>query len=163
MASPLIAAIRQRRDLKESLTHTAQELAHLASIYGVVRVSYSYLAQKCHCSRRTAMRHIQRLIDLRILRKTVLWIRGNYCEVNTYTFGIAWDNARPSGGSDKTPPTLPHQEREKNLGVGDELANQRKALRQGWVSPGSERWEAISERIIYLEGLLAASALPVAG
>ena len=65
MATPLIAAIRQRRDLKESLTHTAQELAHLASIYGVVRVSYSYLAEKCHCSRRTVIRHIQRLIDLR--------------------------------------------------------------------------------------------------
>ena len=88
MASPIIAAIRQRRDLKESLTHTAQELAHLASIYGVVRVSYRYLALKCRCSRRTVIRHIQRLIDLRLLRKTVLWIRGNFCEVNTYTLSL---------------------------------------------------------------------------
>ena len=61
MASPIITALRHRRDLKESLLHTAQELAHLASIYGVARVSYSYLALKCHCSRRTVLRHIQRL------------------------------------------------------------------------------------------------------
>ena len=155
MASPIIAAIRQRRDLKESLTHTAQELAHLASIYGVVRVSYRFLALKCRCSRRTVIRHIQRLIDLRILRKTVLWIRGNFCEINTYTFRISWDKARPKGGSDKTASTLPPQEREKNVSLREELANQRKALRQGWVPPGSERWEAITERIVYLEGLLA--------
>ena len=160
MATPIIAAIRQRRDLKESLTHTAQELAHLASIYGVVRVSYSYLALKCHCSRRTVIRHIQRLMDLRILRKTVLWIRGNFCEVNTYTFRIAWDKSRPKGGSDKTASTLPPQEREKNVSVREELANQRKAVREGWVLPGSERWEAVNKRIVYLEGLLPGGACP---
>ena len=109
MASPLIAALRQRLDLKESLIHTAQELAHLASIYGVVQVSYAYLALKCHCSRRTVIRHIQRLEDAKIIRKAVVWIRGNFCEVNTYTFRIAWDRSRPKGGSDKTASTLPPQ------------------------------------------------------
>jgi DNA-binding Lrp family transcriptional regulator len=157
MASPIITAIRQRRDLKESLTHTAQELAHLASIYGIIRVSYTKLARKCRCSRRTVMRHIQRLEDLRIIRKTVLWIRGNLCEVNTYAFRIAWDTSRPKGGSDKTSSTLPPQEREKNSSIREELANQRKALREGWVPPGSERWEAVSARIVYLEALLAAT------
>ena len=157
MALPIIAAIRQRRDLKESLTHTAQELAHLASIYGIIRVSYTELARKCRCSRRTVMRHIHRLEDLRILRKTVLWIRGNFCETNTYAFVIAWDKSRPQGGSDKTSSTLPPPEREKNLSVTEELENQRKALREGWVPPGSERWEAVNKRIVYLEGLLAAA------
>ena len=109
MASPIIAALRQRHDLKESLTHTAQELAHRASIYGVVRVSYSYLAGKCRCSRRTIIRHIQRLIDLGILRKTVLWIRGNFCEINTNAFCIAWEKPVSHGGSDKTARTLPPQ------------------------------------------------------
>jgi hypothetical protein len=158
MATPIIAALRQRHDLKESLQHTAQELAHLASIYGVVRVSYTYLADKCRCSRRTIIRHIQRLIDLGILRKTVLWIRGNFCEINTYSFRIAWEKPVPHGGSDKTASTLPPHKREKNIGVGEELAHQRKALRHGWISPGSERWEAICERIRYLEGLLASRA-----
>lgn len=158
MASPIIAAIRQRRDLRESLTHTAQELAHLASIYGVVKVSYSYLAIKCHCSRRTVIRHIQRLLDLGIVRKTVLWIRGNYCEINTYRFQIAWETSRPKGGSDTTSRTLPPQEREKNSSVTEELENQRKAVREGWILPGSERWDAVNARMTYLEGLLAASA-----
>ena len=40
MAAPIIAALRQRDDLKESVLHTAQELVHRASIYGVARVSY---------------------------------------------------------------------------------------------------------------------------
>jgi hypothetical protein len=157
MALPIITAIRQRRDLKESLTHTAQELAHLASIYGIIRVSYTELARKCRCSRRTVMCHIGRLEELRIIRKTVLWIRGNFCETNTYAFLLAWDKSRPTGGSDKTSRTLPPQEREKNSSVREELANQEKALREGWILPGSERWEAINERIVYLEGLLAAT------
>jgi hypothetical protein len=87
MATPIIAALRTRADLKESLLHTAQELAHLASIY-------AFLAQKCHCSRRTVIRHIQRLLDLGIIRKTVLWIRGNFCEINRYAFRIAWEKSR---------------------------------------------------------------------
>ena len=98
MATPIIAALRQRQDLKESLLHTAQELAHLASIYGVVKVSYAYLALTCRCSRRTVLRHIQRLVDAKIIRKAVVWIRGNFCEINTYTFRIAWDRSRPRGG-----------------------------------------------------------------
>ena len=44
MALPIITALRTRTDLKESVLHTAQELAHRASLYGVVRVSYSSLA-----------------------------------------------------------------------------------------------------------------------
>jgi DNA-binding Lrp family transcriptional regulator len=160
MASPLIAAIRQRRDLKESLTHTAQELAHVASIYGVAKVSYAYLAGKCRCSRRTVIRHMQRLEELHIIRKRVLWIRGNFCEINTYTFQIAWDTSRPKGGSDKTARTLPLQEREKNISVREELENQRKALHAGWLLPGSERWDAVKEKIVYLEGLLASNPLP---
>jgi hypothetical protein len=142
---------------------TAQELAHLASIYGVIRVSYMELARKCRCSRRTVMRHIHRLEDLRIIRKTVLWIRGNFCEINTYAFRIAWDTSRPKGGSDKTSRNLPPQEREKNISLTKELENQRKALREGWILPGSEWWDAVNEKIVYLEGLLASSALPTAG
>src|SRR5262249_48536076 len=121
MAAPLIAALRTRRDLKESLLHTAQELAHRASIYGVVRVSYSYLALKCHCSRRTVIRHIQRLIDAGILRKSVLWIRGNYCEVNTYAFLLPWEKRPATGGSDKTASkSSPRTEEKEKWGSWDE-------------------------------------------
>ena len=152
MAKALIAAIRQRRDLKESVLHTAQELAHRASIYGVARVSYTYLAQKCHCSRRTVMRHIQRLIDARILRKTVLWIRGNYCEVNTYAFVIAWDKRPHKGGSDTTSSMLLPQEREKETSVREELERQQKGIH--FLTPGSDLWQKVREEIVRLEGLL---------
>lgn len=153
MATPIIAALRQRQDLKESLLHTAQELAHRASLYGVVRVSYSYLALKCHCARRTVIRHIQRLLDLGIVRKSVIWIRGNCCEVNTYTFRIAWDRSRPQGGSDKTARTLPRQEREKNSGVREDLEKQKKMLPMLYT-PGSDQWRKTCEEIARLEGLL---------
>ena len=156
MATPIIAALRTRLDLKESLLHTAQELAHRASIYGVVRVSYGYLAQKCHCSKRTVMRHIQRLVDLGIVRKTVLWIRGNYCEVNTYTFRIAWDTSRPQGGSDKTSRNLPPQERAKNISLIEELENAKKVLRE--CTPGSIFWQWTQDNIVRLEGLLGPGA-----
>ena len=157
MALPIIAAIRQRRDLKESLTHTAQELAHLASIYGIIRVSYTELARKCRCSRRTVMRHIQRLEDLRILRKTVLWIRGNFCEINTYAFVLAWDTSRSQGGSDKTASTLPPPEREKNSSLREDLEKQKKGL-QFWT-PGTEQWAKTCEEIARLEALLYPTAV----
>ena len=62
MALPIISAVRARTDLKESVLHTAQELAHRASIYGVVSDAIPFMAQKCHCSKRTFQRHILVLI-----------------------------------------------------------------------------------------------------
>jgi hypothetical protein len=159
MALPIITAVRARHDLKESVFHTLIELAHRASIYGVVReCSLRYLAQKCHCCKQTIINHLNKLIELKIISKTVIWIKGNLCEINTYRFLIPW--RQPPAQmchSQKVRPNLPPQEREKNASVSEELENQRKALRQGWVSPGSERWEAVNEKIAYLEGLLAAT------
>src|SRR5215510_8678328 len=144
MALPIITAIRTRTDLKESLLHTAQELAHRASIYGVVRVTYSYLALKCHCSRRTIIRHIQRLIDAGILRQSVLWIRGNYCEVNTYAFLLAWEKRPATGGSDKMTSKFPPrtEEREK---VGS-LAEKKRLDARGlsFLTPGSALYQLVA-------------------
>ena len=131
MSSPIIRALRELRqpELRESLLHTAQELAHRASIYGVVRVSYSYLATKCHCSRRTVIRHIQRLVDAHIIKKSVIWLKGNYCEINTYTFQLAWDT-RPAGGSDKTSAKFPRpEEGEKHGSLREKIANLERGLR----------------------------------
>ena len=184
MASPIIAAIRQRRDLKESVLHTAQELAHLASIYGVTPpTAYRFLAQKSHCSLRTAFRHIRLLEAAKILapirhkrivrRQDLPPSDRSYTddprhahervirnEKNQYRFVIPWDKSPRDARSSSSPyattaEKLPPPEREKNLSVTEELAHQRKALREGWVPPGSERWEAVSARIVYLEGRLA--------
>ena len=157
MALPIIAALRTRTDLRESLLHTAQELAHRASLYGVARVSYSYLALKCHCSRRTVIRHIQRLIDARVLKKAVLWIKGNYCEVNTYTFCLAWDRSPVAGGSDKTARKFPPpEEGEKREGLAEKIRHLEKGLL--WCTPGSPASEATREAIVRLGSLLGAAA-----
>ena len=145
MALPIITAIRTRTDLKESLLHTAQELAHRASIYGVVRVSYSYLALKCHCSRRTIIRHIQRLIDLKLIRKSVIWIKGHFCEVNTYTFVLAWEQRAPTQGSDKTtrkfPPARGNEEK------AGRLAEKKRLDAKGltFLTPGSALYHLVRE------------------
>jgi hypothetical protein len=152
MAAPIIAALRHRDDLKESVLHTAQELAHRASIYGVVRVSYTYLAQKCHCSRRTVMRHIARLIEAKIVRKTVIWIRGNFCEINQYSFVISWDKRPRKGGSDTMTRNLPQQEREKKTSIREELAKQKTGIH--FLTPGSDLWQKVREEITRLEGVL---------
>ena len=162
MASPIIAAIRQRHDLKESLTHTAQELAHLASIYGVVRVSLRYLAMKCHCCKQTIINHIKKLIALKIIRKQVIWITGNYCEVNTYFFLISWDKrSAHKGSSQSSVPNLPHHEREKNSSVGEDLLQQKKGIQ--FLTPGSDIWRKVSEEIARLEGVLMPAALATGG
>ena len=146
MSSPIIAALRQQRQLKESLLHTAQELAHRASIYGVVRVSYSYLAEKCHCSRRTVIRHIQRLIDAKVLKKAVIWIKGHYCEVNTYTFCLAWDKRPAARGSDKTARKSPPQ-REEGEKYGS-LAEKKRMDARGlsFLTPGSALYQLVAEQ-----------------
>ena len=145
MSSPIIAAIRQQRQLKESVLHTAQELAHRASIYGIVRVSYSYLALKCHCSRRTIIRHIQRLIDAGIIRKSVMWIRGNFCEVNTYAFQLPWDKRPGAGGSDKTASKSPPRTEEREKGGSLEEKKQMDARGLSFLTPGSELYQLVKE------------------
>lgn len=152
MAAPIIAALRQRQDLKESVLHTAQELAHRASIYGVARVSLNYLARKCHCCKQTVINHLKKLIDLKIIRKTVLWIKGNFCEVNTYNFLVAWDKQPVKGGSQNSVPTPPRQEREKETSVQEDLERQRKGIR--YLTPGTDLWRKVSEEITRLERLL---------
>jgi hypothetical protein len=154
MATPIIAALRQRDDLKESVLHTAQELAHRASIYGVVRVSYRYMARKCRCCKQTIINHIRRLSALHIIEKRVIWIKGNRCETNTYTFCITW-NKMPAHmcHSQNSGPNLPPQEREKETSVQEDLERQRKGIR--FLTPGTDLWQRVSEEIVRLEALLA--------
>jgi hypothetical protein len=155
MAAPLIAALRQRGDLKESVLHTAQELAHRASIYGVARVSLSYLALKCHCCKQTIINHLKTLIALKIIRKTVIWIKGNYCEVNTYNFLLSWNKSpAQKSSSQNVVRTLPPQEREKEGSLREELEKQQKMLRWGLYTPGSDQWQKTEEEILRLETLL---------
>lgn len=174
MASPIIAALRRRDDLKESVLHTAQELAHRASIYGVVRVSNDYMGQKCHCHKRTFQRHAMKLEQAHILKKTVVKkvvkIRvGDRVEerlrneINTYTFTIAWQKPLSHKAPiDKIATNLPPPEKEKKATPQEEgkegslreaLANQKRML-PILYTPGTDQWNKTCEEIVRLEGLL---------
>jgi hypothetical protein len=105
---------------------------------------------------------LKKLIALKILRKTVLWIKGNYCEVNTYTFLLSWDKRPANGGSQNSVPNLPPPEREKKATLqegGKEgslrqaLANQKRML-PILYTPGTDQWNKTCEEIARLEGLL---------
>src|SRR5262245_37157223 len=153
MALPIITAIRQRHDLKESILHTIIELAHRASIYGVVRVSLRYLAAKCHCCKQTIINHLKQLIALKILSKTVLWIKGNLCETNTYRFLIPWQK-RPAqtchsqNSGPKFPPRT--EEREK---VGSWEEKQRLDARGlSFLTPGSTLYRLVAAHQAHTEG-----------
>jgi hypothetical protein len=76
MSLPIINALRPRRDIKRTVRDTAKEIAHRASIYGVARVSLSYLSDKCGCCKQTIINHIN--------------IRNHFCEINVYIFTISW-------------------------------------------------------------------------
>jgi hypothetical protein len=171
MALPIITAVRARHDLKESLFHTLIELAHRSSIYGVVRVSLRYLAQKCHCCKQTIINHLAKLIELKIISKNVIWIKGNLCETNTYRFLIPWQKPPAQmSHSQHSGLKFPHQEkreeqrsvradaREKEGSLRDKLANQKRMLPLLYT-PGSDQWQRTCEEIAYLEGLLAATGV----
>ena len=157
MALPIITAVRQCRDLKESVLHTAIELAHRASIYGVARVSLRYLAQKCHCCKQTIINHLNRLIELKILRKNVVWIKGNLCETNTYRFLIPWDT-RPAqmGHSQNSGPKFPRpEEGEKSEGLRETMQRQETWLHtRSGLTPGSFIYEMEVEKITRLKALV---------
>ena len=153
MALPIITALRTRTDLKESVLHTAQELAHRASLYGVARVSLRYLALKCHCCKQTIINHLKKLIELKILRKHTIWIKGNLCEINTYHFLIAWDkNPAQTCHSQKSGPKFPPpQEGEKSEGLGEQIRNLEKGLI--WYTAGSIGYQSTLEQIARLKRL----------
>jgi hypothetical protein len=163
MALPLITAVRHL-PLKESVLHTALEMAHRCSIYGVVRVSNTYMGAKCHCSARTFQRHVVKLVNEHIVKKTVTktFVKvkvGDRIEtrlrneINVYTFTIPWKKTPSSPlPIDTMSRNLPHQEREKKSSVREEVENQQKTLRA--LTPGSGLWERTREEIARLEGLL---------
>jgi Helix-turn-helix domain len=173
MAKPIIAAIRQRHDMKESLIHTAIELAHRSSIYGVVRVSLRYLAQKCHCCKQTIINHLNKLIELGIIKKgPVVRVRGSaFCETNRYRFCIAWERSSAQASTAQmyngqhSRPKFPHQEKreeqrsvredeqEKAGSIREQLANQKRMLPMLYT-PGSDQWNRTCEEIARLEKLL---------
>jgi hypothetical protein len=142
MTNPLIAALRQHRELKQSVLSTAQNLAARASIYGVTPpTAYRFLAWQGHCSPRTAIRHIHILEEAKIIepirqkrivrRKDLPPSDHGYTddprrahervirnEINAYRFVIKWEKSPQRSRSSSRPydtmaRKLPPPEREE--------------------------------------------------
>ena len=168
MAVPIIAAIRQHRYLKESVLHTAQELAHKASIYGTVhQSSNAYMAEKCHCSKRTFQRHVVCLVKARILKKTVIKtlvkvkVGDRYeirlhNEINVYTFTLSWKKlTSPQTPMDTMTTKLPYrQDKEKAGSLREDLHRAEKGL--GFCTPGTEAYRAALQHLERLRALVPA-------
>lgn len=162
MAKPIIAAVRHLH-LKESVLHTVLEMAHRSSIYGVVRdCSLRYLAQKCHCCKQTIINHIAKLIDLKIIRKNVIWIKGNLCEINTYRFLISWQKPPAQmSHSQHSGPKLPKpEEGEKKGGLGEKIRQLARSVIVCGLTPGTIAYEATVEKIAHLKTLMGTAAFP---
>jgi hypothetical protein len=169
VASPIIAAIRQQRHLKESVLHTAQELAHRASIYGTVHhSSNAYMAEKCHCSKRTFQRHVVCLVKAHILKKTVIKMLVKvkvgdryevrlHNEINVYTFTLPWKKLTESASSqapmDRMSTKLPYrQDTEKAGSLREDLHRAEKGVR--FCTPGTEAYRAALQHLERLRALV---------
>jgi len=157
MSRTIITALRQQRyaHLRGNTFLIATELAHRMNSQGYGRASYQYLAWKAHCCRRTAITQIAKLLDLGLIRKTVIRTKEGYAW-NLYKYlGPRVHTASPPTTTHgaKVARTLPDHEREKETAVQEDLERQRKGIR--FLEPGSDRWQRVAEEIARLEGLVA--------
>jgi len=132
MSKHIITAIRQQSQLRGSLFQTAKELAHRADgNSGIVTISYNYLASKIHQSRRTAIRHVNKLINMGIIRCQRFWQPGNRWGVNRYIFLIRWEKPTPAQtrNGDRLLQNLPnHQNKEKYGSLREEEEGRKTVL-----------------------------------
>jgi hypothetical protein len=75
----------------------------------------------------------------------VLWIKGNFCEVNTYAFLISWNKQPALGGSDKTSPKFPPCPEEKEKWGSLEEKKRLDARGLSFLSPGSALYRLVAK------------------
>ena len=157
MAINIIAALRHQPQLRGNTFLIAVELAHRLNSSGYGRVSYHYLAWKAHCCRQTAITHIARLLELGLIRKTVIRTRAGYAWNHYQYIGPRTQTAAPpvTAHGQKGGSTLPDPGREKDTALRVDLERQKKALRLGLMTEGSNAWHKTCEEIARLEALLA--------
>jgi len=150
VSTHIIQALRHQSQLKANTFLIATELAHRMNGSGYGRVSYQYLAWKAHCCRRTAITQVKKLLDLGLIRKTVIRTREGYAW-NLYQYiGPRIHTASPpvtTHGATSVR-TLPEDQREKELSRRQEIDNQRKMLR--YMTEGSRLWHRTMEELTRL-------------
>jgi len=155
MASTIIAAIRHAPHLRGNTFLIATELAHRMNPQGYGRVSYQFLAWKAHCCRQTAITQIARLLDMGLIRKTVIRTKEGYAWNHYQYIGPRVHTASPPGTarSQTLGRTLPPPKtgEEKSTSLAEEIRLQRKGLQ--FVTQGSPIYEAVLAKIQTLEAM----------
>ena len=156
MSVNIIASLRKNDQLRGTVFQAAKELAHRADGFsGEVTMSYSLLAAKCHQSRRTAFRHIQRLLDLKIIKRQRFWRPGNKWGINKYVFIISWKlpvrkftTTAQMGNDASLADTLPKERNTRNelekFGTLEQEKKGREMVKE-WLTKGSSLWKLAQE------------------
>lgn len=157
MSRPIIAAIRKDCQIPRVVFFQAIELGHLASVRGVVRAAYSFLAHKWRCSLRTAIRHIKRLVELGFIEKIVTRVDKKRCEVNTYRIAKKYLPSHKETTeqmlSDKSSKSLPPlEEKGKFLSLSEEIRQLKLGLKFNtpgtiWYISSQERLQELLEKL----------------
>ena len=156
MSTPIIAALRHHTQVTGFTRFLAIEIAHRASIYGVVRMSYGMMVHKTGVSQRTVIRHVHKLVALGIMRKTVVRKHHAYNAWNTYTFLVKYQKEpHAQMKSDRMAQTLPaKEEKGKNFSLTEEIRQLQRGL--SFQTPGTKRYEDTQREIQRLRTFLGA-------
>ena len=154
MSANIIAALRSENQLHGNLKFTAIEVGHRMNTSGYGRVAYQMMAYATGYSRRTAIRHMHKLVRMGIFAKTVYRLANGYA-INLYKCLLSppafYRRAPATTHGDSVTPTLPTPKtaEAKELSLKEEIRLQRKGLQ--FLMEGSDRYQACLEKIAALE------------
>ena len=154
MSANIIAALRSENQLHGNLKFSAIEVGHRMNTSGYGRVAYQMMAYATGYSRRTAIRHMHKLVRMGIFAKTVYRLANGYA-INLYKCLLsppAFYRRAPATTHGDTVTSIlppPKTEEEKSLSLREEIRRLQKGTAL-W-SPGSVQFEACMETIQRLE------------
>jgi len=157
MSTNIIAAIRSEKQLHGNLKFTAIELGHRMNQSGYGRVAYQMMAHATGYSRRTAIRHMHKLVAMKIFAKTVYRLANGYA-INLYKCLLsppAYYRAAPAmthGDSVSSILPPPKTDTEKNLSLREEIRRLEKGMH--FLEPGGIPYEASREKLQRLQEML---------
>jgi hypothetical protein len=147
----ILSAVSHLPQLTGTLRHAAQRLAYFADSTGTLQRSYAALANDRHVHISTAKRLIARLIDAKIIEKTVVRLSRTRCARNVYRFTSQVMTLVHKRASSKS-------RQPNNKGENSSRAREEHLVRQRWalhnLSLTAEARESLQEEIARLEGLL---------
>ena len=157
MSANIIAAIRRENQLRGNQKFTALEIGHRMNSSGYGHVAYQMMAHATGYSRRTAIRHMHKLVAMGIFAKTVYRLANGYA-INLYKCLLsppAYYRSAPvttHGVSVSSILPTPKTDTEKNLSLREEIRRLEKGMH--FLEPGGIPYEASREKLQRLQEML---------